>query len=150
MPRRATLAAIVLGLSCATAAAMGPDLSNLNGNPTDLRARAYADQGGRLRRGDTAPHAAQGRVQDLGRRAELARLLPSQAQGLSASESLLRRGPDLQSDPSRRERIPRRVVCRDRRPRQGARTARLPHRPCGNCEDAKDLAEAIRKAPKTQ
>src|SRR5829696_7623256 len=55
MPRRATLAAIVLGLSCATAAAMGPDLSNLNGNPTDLRARAYAAQGGRLRRGDTAP-----------------------------------------------------------------------------------------------
>src|SRR5215204_7232155 len=110
MLRRATLAAIVLGLSCATAAAMGPDLSNLNGNPTDLRARAYADQGGRLRRGDTAPHAAQGRVQDLGRRAELARLLPSQAQGLPASEGLLRRGLDLQSDPSRRERIPRRVV----------------------------------------
>src|SRR5215216_3005581 len=95
----------------------------------DLRTRPYADQGRRLRRGDTAPHAAQGRVQDLGRRAELAWLLPSQAQRLHASESLLRRGLDLQSDPSRRERIPRRVVCRDRRPREGARTDRLPHGP---------------------
>src|SRR5215203_6170811 len=93
----------------------------------DLRTRAYADQGGRLRRGDTAPHAAQGRVQNLGRRTELARLLPSQAQGLPASEILLRRGLDLQSDPPRRERIPRRVVSRDRRPRQGPRAARLPH-----------------------
>jgi len=34
MLRRATLAAFVLGLACATAAAMGPDLSNLDGNPT--------------------------------------------------------------------------------------------------------------------
>ena len=39
MLRRATLAAIVLGLSCATAAAMGPDLSNLDGNPNRTSAR---------------------------------------------------------------------------------------------------------------
>src|SRR5215203_3090120 len=126
MLRRATLAAIVLGLSCATAAAMGPDLSNLNGNPTYERARTLIKAGAY---GEAIPLLMQLKA-EFKTSADVPNWLGfchRKAQGLPASEGLLRRGLDLQSDPSRRERIPRRVVCRDRRPRQGPRAARLPH-----------------------
>jgi tetratricopeptide (TPR) repeat protein len=149
MLRRATLAGIVLALSCATAAAMGPDLSKPPGNPTYERARTLIKAGAY---GKAIPLLMQlkaefktsadvpnwlgfchRKLKDYPRaKAFYDEALTYNPTHLGANEYLGEWYVETGDLAKAREQL--------------AYLTGL----CGNCEEAKDLAEAIRKAPTTQ
>jgi tetratricopeptide (TPR) repeat protein len=149
MLRRATLAGIVLGLSCAIAAAMGPDLSNLNGNETYERARTLIKAGAydeaipllmqlkaEFKTSADVPNwlgFCHRKLKDYPRaKSFYDEALTYNPTHLGANEYLGEWYVETGDLAKAREQL--------------AYITGL----CGNCEEAKDLAEALARAPKTQ